>query len=106
MHYISQRLQQIYSSDETVASGANLKTHVVCIKDLLCKISSGLAEVHKNACIFNQLEPEDHATDGFLEELSTTISTNDLWRDRLTTLANQFYIPSLPVLTKGILFPI
>jgi hypothetical protein len=104
MNHISQRLQQICSSDENVLVGANLQTHVVCIKDLLCKLSSGLSEVHKNAGILDQLEPEGHATDNFLEKLSTVIQTTDLWRDRLMALANQICIPVFPVLTKGILF--
>ena len=104
MQQISQRLQQIYSSDESMVVGANLQTYVVCIKDLLCKLSSGLSEVHKNAGILVQLEPEGHTTDNFLEELSAVIQTNDLWRDRLMVLANQFYIPVFAVLTKGILF--
>jgi hypothetical protein len=103
MNRISQRLQQVCSSDENIVVGANLQTHVVCIKDLFCKLSSGLSEVHKNASMLDHLEPEGHATDSFLEELSTVIQTNDLWRDRLKVLANQFYIPAFPVLTKGML---
>ena len=101
MNYISHRLQQICSSDENVLVGANLQTYVVCIKDLLCKLSSGLSEVHKNASILDQLEPEGHATDNFLEKVSTVIQTTDLWRDRLMSLANQFYIPVIPVLSKS-----
>jgi len=104
MQHISQRLRQICSSDESTVVGANFRTYVVCIKDLLCKLSSGLSEVHKNAGVLDQLESEGHATDSFLDELSNVIQTNDLWRDRLITLANQFYIPEFPVLTKGILF--
>ena len=104
MNRISQRLQQICSSDENVLVGANLQIHVVCIKDLLCKLSSGLSEVHKNAGILDQLEPEGHATDDFLEKLSIVIQTTDLWRDRLMTLADQFYISVFPVLTKGMFF--
>lgn len=100
MNHISQRLQQICTSDGNVLVGANLQTHVVCIKDLLCKFSSSLYEVHENAGILDQLEPESHATDDFLEKLSTVIQTTDLWRDRLTALANQFCTPVFPVLTK------
>ena len=103
-NHISQRLQQICSSDENVLVGVNLQTHVVCIKDLLCKLSSGLSEVHQNAGILDQLEPEGHATDNFLEKLSTVIQTTDLWRDRLMALADQFYIPVFPVLMKGMFF--
>jgi hypothetical protein len=104
MNHISQRLQQVCSFDEKMVVRANLETHLVSIKDLLCKLSSGLSEVHKNAGMLDQLEPEGHATDSFLEELSTVIQTNDLWRDRLMALGNQFYIPAFPVLTKGMLF--
>lgn len=104
MNHISQRLQQVCSFDEKTVVRANLETHVVSIKDLLCKLSSGLSEVHKNAGMLGQLDPEGHATDSFLEEVSTVIQTNDLWRDRLMVLGNQFYIPVFPVLTKGILF--
>ena len=103
MNHISQRLQQICFSDESVLVGANLQTHVVCIKDLLCKLSSGLSEVHKNAGIHDQLEP-GHATDNFLENLSTLIQTTDVWRDRLMALSNQIYISVFPVLKKGIFF--
>jgi hypothetical protein len=101
MNHILQRLQQICTSDGNVLVGANLQTHIVCIKDLLCKLSSSLSEVHKNAGILDQLEPESHTTDDFLEKLSTVIQTTDLWRDRLTALANQFCIPVFPVLTKS-----
>lgn len=101
---ISQRLQQICSSDENVLVGVNLRTHVVSIKDLLCKLSSGLSEVHKNAGILDQLESEGHATDNFLEKLSTVIQTTDLWRDRLTAFSNQIYISVFPALTKGLFF--
>lgn len=104
MDYISQRLQQACSSDENMVVGANLQTHVICIKDLLSKLSSSLYEVHKNAGMLDQLEPEGHATDSFLEELSAVIQTNNLWRDRLIALTNQIYIPVFPVLTKGRLF--
>ena len=104
MTHVSLRLQQICSSDENVVVGANLQIHVVSIKDLLCKLSSCLSEVHKNAGMLDQLEPEGQVTNSFLEELSTVIQANDLWRDRLMALANQFYIPVFPVLTKGMLF--
>ena len=104
MNHISQRLQRICSSDGNVLVGVNLQTHVVCIKDLLCKLSSGLSEVHKNAGILDQLEPEGHATDNFLEKLSTVIQTTDLWRDRVMALASQFHNPVFPVLTKGMFF--
>jgi hypothetical protein len=104
MNHISQRLQQICSSDENVLVGANLQTHVVCIKDLLCKLSSGLSEVHKIAGKHDQLEPEGHATDNFLESLSTLIQSTDVWRDRLMALSNQIYISVFPVLTKGMFF--
>lgn len=104
MSRISQRLQQICTSDENVLVGVNLQTHVVCIKDILCKLSSGLSEVHKNAGILDQLEPESHPTDNFLEKLSTLIQTNDLWRGRLMALANQIYISIFPALTKSMSF--
>ena len=104
MNRISQRLQQICSSDENVLVGVNLRTHVVCIKDLLCKLSSGLSEVHKNAGILDQLEPEGHATDEFLENLSSVIQTTDLWRDRLIALASQICILAFPALTKSMFF--
>jgi hypothetical protein len=104
MNRISQRLQQICSSDENVLVGVNLQTHVVCIKDLLCRLSSGLSEVHKNAGILDQLEPEGHAPDNFLEKLSTVIQTTDLCRDRLMALANQICISVFPALTKGMFF--
>ena len=58
----------VYSSDENVLVGVNLQTHVVCIKGLLCKLLSGLSEVRQNAGILDQLQPEDHATDNFLEK--------------------------------------
>ena len=103
MNRVSQRLQQICSSDENVLFGVNLKTHVVCVKDLFCKISSGLSEVHKNAGILDELE-EGHATDNFLENLSAMIQTTDLWRDRLMALANQTHISVFPALTKGMFF--
>ena len=77
---------------------------MVSIKDILCQLSSGLSEVHKNAGMLDQLEPDDHATDSFSEEVSAVIQTNDLWRDRLMVLANQFFIPVFPVLTKGMFF--
>ena len=101
---ISQRLQQICSSDENVLVGVNLQTHVVCIKDLLCKLSSGLSEVHQNVGILDQLEPEGQATDNFLDKLSTVNPTTDLWRDRLMALVDRYYIPVFPVLTKGMFF--
>jgi hypothetical protein len=104
MNRIFQRLHQICSSEEDVLVGINLQTHVLCIKDLLCKLSSGLSEVHKNAGILDQLESEGHDTDNFLEKLSTVIQTTDLWRDRLMALANQIYISVFPALTKGMFF--
>ena len=104
MNRISERLQQICSSDENVLVGVNLRTHVVCIKDLLCKLSSGLSEVHKNAGILDQLEPEGHVTDKFLEQLSSVIQTTNLWRDRLISLTSQIYISAFPALTKGMFF--
>ena len=104
IQHISHRLRRICSSDEHVVVGANLQNHVVCIKDLLCKLSAGLSEVQKNTGMLVELEPEGHATDSFLEELSAVIQTIDLSRDRLMALANQISIPIFHVLTKGMLF--
>ena len=60
--------------------------------------------MHKNAGILDQLEPEGHVTDKFLEQLSSVIQTTNLWRDRLISLTSQIYISAFPALTKGMFF--
>jgi len=96
-----QRILTLRSAGRSILPGINTQQHVSSLNDEYCKLVHALSEVHDNALVLNQLEPDLPVEENFLHEIASAINSIRNISVQLRQILDTFSNVSLSFLTPG-----